>query len=402
MTGNRVHRVVWSWSGSGINPNGSPGTFGGSGSAIDDSFVASNVYNPSWRQQIRSGANATTSRTWDGYAGDTLSFSAHVEWFYQGTPPLAKAQVSGTYMPSLPTFPAASASVVTSVHNRAIRQFLSRCESARSAFQSGQDIGELKETIESVINPMRSLRDLTHSYLDKAKRIARRKGKGPSIAKALADTYLEYRFGWNPLAADVAAGISDIKSQQMSPWTAVEGSAAQPFYSSESFWSINIIAGALVFPYRVTGTYQERFRGSVSNGSVDGTRPLAQELQLDLPHFLPTVWNLIPYSWIVDYFTNVGDFIDGLCFQPSNLRWCNWTRRTEWKISFKSGYWSNSNGNPSFDRVKFVTVSPGSFRRVSGVRQIYAGDFVPTLEFQIPISSRPWENIGALLLSWLA
>jgi len=398
----RNHRTAWKWSGKGHDPNGSPNTYGASGTGWDDSFVASGGDMPGWRWVVSHGFSATNNRDWVGWSGEPLSFDADIAWYLNGGTVESNFVGGGTYMPSLPTIASVPASVVTSVHNRAISKFLSACEDSRSAFQSGQDIGELKETLETTLNPMRGLRDLTLSYIDKAKRIARRKGGGPSISKALADAYLEYRFGWNPLAADVASGIASIHKQHMSQWTSASCGASAPFTSNEGTWQINIIGGAMFFPYRVTGTYYERYRGSINNGSVNGTRSLGQELQLDLPHFLPTVWNLIPYSWVVDYFTNVGDIIDSSCFASSNLRWVCLTTRTEHLISFKPGSWLNGQGNPSFTKRGYVTVSATRMRRIHGTRSnVSPSSLVPSLEFHIPLSSRPWENIGALLASRL-
>lgn len=31
---------------------------------------------------------------------------------------------------------------------------------------------------------------------------------------------------------------------------------------------------------------------------------------MDLPSLIPAFWELVPYSWVVDYFTTVGSFLD--------------------------------------------------------------------------------------------
>jgi len=365
-------------------------------------FTASGLDQPAWRGLIKGGLNVTNFRQWHE---SPQSFPTCV-WYVRTEDPSNpnfwfEGRGEGNWL-SIPSIPNPSASVVQTTHDRCVSKFIQACEFARSAFQAGQDIGELKETLETIINPMHGLRDLTLSYIDRVKRIARGRKKGPSVSKALADAYLEYRFGWRPLAMDAADGIAHIRESHISPLSPVRASAFTPY--SASFWEDTISngAGAIHMPYRVVGSYHVYCMGGVRNGSNDsGLRPLSQELQLDLPHFLPTVWNLIPYSWIVDYFTNVGDMIDNFCFQRTNLSWGAIVTSSNVEITPQRAFFTPD----ASVKTIFATVnnSGGNMIWKTGTRSILTSDQLDiSFHWDIPLSSRPWENIGALLTSRLA
>ena len=53
-------------------------------------------------------------------------------------------------------------------------------------------------------------------------------------------------------------------------------------------------------------------RSSADYSAVD-------HFKIGLPALIPTFWELVPYSWIVDYFTTVGDFLeDTFIATPAN------------------------------------------------------------------------------------
>jgi hypothetical protein len=129
---------------------------------------------------------------------------------------------------------------------------------------------------------------------------------------------------------------------------------------------------------------------------------LSQELQLDLPHFLPTVWDLIPYSFVVDYFTNIGDYLSGLSLRFSDVSWGCKTVSTESGYLFGPWYWGPNSVPQNQEELAVCYGGGGSWNNRRGTRSILTpSDLAPKLQFSLPFSSRPWENIGALILSRL-
>lgn len=373
------------------------------GRTLDNSIVRSGSKNPAWRQQVHSGSEATTSYSCSVTEIPDIYYTAYTRTHSTSQPLQWHWYSSGgrfVWDTGALSFPSATASQVTSARNRCIQRFLERCNSVRTSFEAGQDIGELKETIESIIHPMNSLKELTLGYISRAKKL-RRGRRGPSLAKALADSYLEYRFGWRPLALDVADAVSSVHQRQMSDLIRVSASATTTDASSFGTLQRNVSNGALFVNYKSHVEYGVRYIAGVRTGQVGGYRPLAQELQLDLPHFVPTVWDLIPYSWIVDYFTNIGDWLQGLCFRFSDLPWGCVNTVTKSRIDLYGIDFAPAVGQTL--ETKSLSGGPFSLSKNSFTRApMHPGDVVPELTFEVPLSSRPWENLGALLTSRLA
>jgi hypothetical protein len=111
--------------------------------------------------------------------------------------------------------------------------------------------------------------------------------------------------------------------------------------------------------------------------------------------FLPTAWELIPYSFLVDYFSNIGGIIYGMSNLFTNLAWHNSTVRKELKFR----QWGTEYPLPGLVRItgayaKCVT------SKVSVERSKYTGHGVPSLAFKIPgFRSLKWLNIAALVAS---
>ncbi len=396
---------TWQYSAAGVLIDG--GTSSSLGVANFGTSQRTGVGLPKWKYLISRGIDATTPFGFSGWSLDTKMPRVTIKDVYtrNSNPNVIQGNHWFGYLnpgPSAIASLALPSSVVTACHNRVITNFIQKCIEAQSAFEAGQDLGELKATVESILHPMRGLKELTLHYLDRSKKISRRRRRTPDIQKALADSYLEYRFGWRPLALDVADGVSKIRQRFMSPWTGVSASATAS-YGSVTNYKLQVFNGSSIYNayFSMTGKYTEKIVGMIANKSgPDGYRPLVNELQLDLPRFVPTIYDLIPYSWLVDYFVNIGDLITAVCFNRSDLKWCCLTSRQHWLAQLvRTEIDSSASG---FKRIEntFTVDDPGQMNyKIVSRSSIAAGELIPSLEFSIPLSSRPWENIGALLSS---
>lgn len=365
--------------------------------------------NPFWRSQIKSVANASTPCS---------GVSRHVvaDVFYSSiggqrysppnlAGPLGQQDYGFPYLSGLFAYDSGPpTSVLTSVTNRAIVKFLEKADSVRSSFEAGQDIGELKQTIHGLINPMQSLRQLTLRYLENQFKLASKTRQVKALSKAIADSYLEYRFGWRPLAMDIGDAYASLVNNHHFDTVPIEAGASD-YYSLNNGSQWNPVSGGdytSVASLKVIGKCSIRFKGVIKTGAVNGRIGLSQNLQLDLPHFLPTVWDLLPYSWIADYFANVGDVIRAYSFRFGDLGWGNKTYRFQSLYSWSYGKLVDNITVPGQVRITDFTQPTGgasasftSFQRGA----VTPSDLIPRFQFQIPLSNRPWENIGALMVS---
>jgi hypothetical protein len=370
--------------------------------ALSLTDVFNGTYNPSWKSEIRAGNNAGTPASGSVYSLDPSWFSA--SWRshrVQGYPYEVFESFEG--YPQLPALFALDtnppASLISSVRNRCIAKFLDQADAARSSFEAGQDIGEIRETIHSIISPMKTMRELTLGYLSNVKKLALKAKSRPTLHKAISDSFLEYKFGWNPLASDVAAGIVGLTHNDGHVNVQHISASAREFYPINPQFYGTIGSGNVIVTVigQCTGEYQVRYRGGIRTGAVNGRIPLLQNLQLDMPHFIPTLWDLLPYSWMVDYFANIGECIRAASFQNANVSWgnvttrriCHYTYSYDWRHDYDPTFLNvtmiKPSGNPTGTSTTFT-------------RDIFVGsDLVPDFRFSIPVSEKPWENMAALL-----
>lgn len=370
--------------------------------------------NPAFRDEIRRATNATTDVTaqewsarqgWHSYNYDYLVVNSTT-----GAP---IGGVKGSFGYNLQVWPfsildSPDNGVTSRVLSRAVQDFLDDIDAKSSAFEAGQDIGEYKETLHSIRHPLQSLRDKVLNYFTLLTKVKRSYYNPISLRKALTDTYLEWRFGINPLVSDVADAIVKCGSHRF-PIVPVHGHAKETWHSTRSSLDLSSQIPSrrvkIVATYAEDSVYEVRLKGGYKTGSdAQGRVSLFRDLQLTPDKWLPTAWDLLPYSWIADYFTNIGTIIRGLSFCTSNLAWGAKTVRnlktgviSNFAIQrlppggsgVKYSFWSgNVNGDPSSSfTVKSVT-------RTS----INANTLAPPLVFTVPTGKWPYINMSALLL----
>lgn len=145
---------------------------------------------------------------------------------------------------------------------------------------------------------------------------------------------------------------------------------------------------------------QHRLKGVIRTKSGDdGLVSLDQDFGLLARDFLPTVWEVIPWSFVADYFVNIGDMVSAWSYGFQDLNWACETIRDLTRDEYETRHISK----PPVDF--YVTQnSGGGFNSVVEVknfvrRRVVYESLVPSLEFTIPGVGKPWLNIAALLSS---
>jgi len=364
-----------------------------------DQFVG--TQNPQWRNQVKNVLGASTNA--DGtelifhsvpFIDSAIHYNTGFNDFYYfrvGNP--------GNVLPSLPVA-GAPLDVVSRVTSRAITQFLDKARSELSSFESGQDLGEIKQTIESILHPMKSLKQHVLSYFSSAKKLKNKYKKAHDLKKALSDTYLEWTFGWNPLIHDIADGIAGLTHIRL-PYNSIESFAKEKF--QHDVWGVidssGISSGGFYAKTLVTGEFSVRFKGVVNSYYQGGPPSVQDELRLAPRDFIPTAWDLLPYSFIVDYFINVGDIINAYAFPSAALRWVNMSSRDQ-RILIQDYVKTYDNIDPRYlVSFAFESTSLKVEAKTFSRRNFLPSDLVPNLQISLPFSIKPWENISALLAS---
>lgn len=211
---------------------------------------------------------------------------------------------------------------------------------------------------------------------------------GLSVGRAVAALNLSWQFGWAPLIGDVSKmiGLSDaINSRRKEINRLYSGKGlkrkvtledAKSTYDEESFY-IDTVAGVVEttrHDYRhvkrwATVRWKPKSPSSLPPSDADIARNL---LGLDGHGVVASVWEALPWSWFIDYFTNVGDIIDSWNNSMEVIgRVCVMTtieRRVTCPGGFadfgKFGYKSISSGSlTTSTKSRFVTLTvPGGLK----------------------------------------
>lgn len=204
---------------------------------------------------------------------------------------------------------------------------------------------ELRETRDLI----RGLAGLTTSLVDTLLTI--RKTKGKSAIKYAQDAWLTYGFGVAPTLSDIQAGLESIGNWMIRDdhSTRLSGTASKVWYTRLSngpftgaYGSKYCYSGSLKheLSYRYVSGYDFKVRSS-------NDYTLAEHLGFGLGSVLPTLWELTPYSWVVDYFANVGAYLDDtFTSYPGKLQYLVLIRR--YSMSTDLNYSFSADPNTAF------------------------------------------------------
>lgn len=171
-------------------------------------------------------------------------------------------------------------------------------------------IGELPETIAWMAKLLRRGIALARILVGKEAKVhalkALRKVKPSDAAKQIADLWLEFRYAVRPLVFEMENAVRALEKSISEN----ERHTARGFVKSEDISITDAELTAL--PY---ATYTQRTKTSYKyearagclysvSGAIDGL-----SLTLGLGSPFETIWELVPFSFILDWFFNVGDII---------------------------------------------------------------------------------------------
>ena len=199
-----------------------------------------------------------------------------------------------------------------------------------SEIQGLASLGELPETVKMLIDALKSAMKLT---------IAMKRGDLATIAKSakkvgftvdgLSDLWLGYRYGIRPLITDIknllSAASADLEKGQR--FTArgkkkfEEKSTIKDLTTGRFQYNCN-----LGLKYTEIRENSRIFRAGVLVMIDRSINQAAAIWGLDSP--IEAAWELIPFSFIVDWFTNIGDVIGALVLNPSLTPLSSWVTET--------------------------------------------------------------------------
>lgn len=272
------------------------------------------------------------------------------------------------YVVEVPSIPSTDPAIISYVMNAAI------AEAKSSTFDILTTMAEVGKTREMIYSRAKSVVDIGTRTANKttARMRPRPKGRkslaswGHEWASRFNGYWLEARYGWRPLIGEIGNGVQYV--QEMFNEDRMNESKAKA--------SEDISASA-------TNTYTGSLRKIYSTASRSGTRTyrgyaLAVGDFNKLPQVQPvtTAWEIVPYSFVVDWFVDIASFLQASTPIPGvDIRASGYSIKTEYEA--ERTWISQASASPLYT---FESATQG---RYWSKREIYArtpsGVMVPRL-----------------------
>jgi len=311
----------------------------------------------------------------------------------------------------------------------------------------GPFLGELGKTLRDIRRPAKALSDLSEDFARKEalRQLAARqlaKGYGPAYwnnprkpkrpngissrqmermvkdgIQRAGDAWLSYAFGALPLVNDIDGAAKAMASMVGTPLSRRVAAFGEDYQSSSEsvdrsiFMSSSVYAKPLL--YRLVYSDNDQavvvYRaGLKSQCSFEDSSPLDQVIKLggrfglSPGELVSTAYELTPWSFLVDYFSSLGDLVNAAALSTSEIAWVNKTsrvireRKTSGVIDFpyttaqyNAGGWRN---------VAYTgDINPSTSFSKSVVRSKISSVPLPRLEFRFTPTPMKLANIAALL-----
>lgn len=285
---------------------------------------------------------------------------------------------------------------VTKAEAQALSRLYGRIREVRTQMSGPIFLGELRENIRMLRRPAATIRDRLGGYISTLT-----KGKGRTnhkhLQKMISDTWLEYAFGMAPLlndSRDAAIACARLINNQRRARIAAYGKDQQFFDTGTEIGS----AGTFRRKTRLNKVEVKYIAGIKSK--VPATVTVKDVFGFNLQEFVPTVWNLLPWSFVVDYFANVGDILEALTQDVSDVAWiCRLERHTGvttlYNVLDTKAKLVPENG---YAKEAVSTPETRTYTQTSVLRSKVINLNIPPLVFELP-NVRQSFNLAALAAS---
>lgn len=375
---------------------------------------------PNYKQIIIDGGNATTALT--AQRVNVASFNQGSFIAKKGTSKVYDIEntLCGLVYPTmgnpLLTVPAL---LVQDAQAQARTHALRKIRDLQTPFQAGVFGGEARELLRFLRSPLSQSFKLTESFFKAAKRMpqafkksADRKAaiinKGEkyvnNITKDMSDLWLQYRFGILPLVQDMKSIIELLKDK-----VDVETHFKNRTYGSSSTatTTVNTNFGIATNMRGIRSlTIENKAECFIHFGVMWELLNRAEEFHTRVADNLDsieevtiTAWELLPFSFLVDYFVNVGDIISSSLTPQSTVNYSSESVvRTQIQQLALSDFRNIGSGESANNGV-IVKSLPHVTVKIRRVDRVGGSIGVPPMIFHLPGSNIKYMNIAALLSS---
>lgn len=278
---------------------------------------------PDWRIKVAKGQDASQPYSSYGYR-KVKPPRLHSSWSWRDTRPNGgiaygdDSRIGGLY--SFPMHVPSLDSQYKSLALQRLKQKLNSQLNRRNQLIPTVELRETRALIRGVANET-----LTYLYnvarlLGSKNLLAAAKYGGPRFKEQFQRLWLTYSFGIAPTLGDIQDLLEQINEilNPVNPKTErLAGSATKLWTSDASHRTTGFYSWLVDSRCRIGHQLSYRYVAGINLDILSANNyGLADQFQTT-PRDLPSVgWELTPFSWIFDYFTNIGQFLDDTFVSP--------------------------------------------------------------------------------------
>lgn len=367
-----------------------------------------------YKDKIRAGENASTPYTLNRTKIEKITKGKTIELLRYKTPvspPTFRSEVyEGTLQepPYSLTHLSVNAGEADSV---ALSKLYKKLDSETSRLNSPAVLAEFLDVVRQFGKPAEALVDLTNRHLNRLELEKRRltavKFNPIRWTEILASTYLEWSFGVKPLISDTKAVAEALAQWQFESSEEILQKLRAKVVSRGLVTNETVRYGATrpsQGSSRYTTTKHKKTEGRIQyvvglqgdlRADFDSNQRLLQLLGFDHGNWIPAVWEVVPWSWLVDYFFNINNILDAAVTSTARVAWICKTKVTRTSESYRTTLDPVYNYNSSLcDRVSRTNYNAGGSYdvvRTTLSRTVPATLGLPPLYFR-----HPFKDAGKL------
>jgi len=290
------------------------------------------VSNPSWKIQIAKKQDAGRVYSLAYMEAKARPSSCKSSCYAGGNKGTKEDAYVFSIQPGFPTIITNGDSNLSSLALERLKRKLRKRPGGADALAPTAEVKELKGLVQQATK-------MTEDLLLAVVNVKRTKGKSlyeyaGKAHKTAASAWLAYGFGVRPLIGDIENVIDAIGNYYLNKGnTGIRDSA-----SAKRDWMVHSTRDQLLasprgpqlyaqttYHYRLSYRYYCGGHLSVIAGNDYG---IMKHLGFSSEKLVPAFWELMPYSWVFDYFTNIGEYLEDT-FQvlPGTMNYAGVTRR---------------------------------------------------------------------------
>lgn len=238
--------------------------------------------------------------------------------------------------------------------NFARARFYKKLREVQVQFSGPTFFGELRETLRMIRSPAQAIRDSCDRYYRSLKQWKGRNrppAAGPKswdwrreLTKTAGGLWLENSFGWQPLLNDIKNAVAAYE-RLANPVANTKTISVGAFDGKDVFGSASAMgygdgqshtfSAGMHFWHNLTFARTEiqvRYKGKVSLQTEATMWDNAALFGFTPSEFVPTAWELLPWSFLIDYFTNIGDVLTSAVTRTAGVNFVCRTQRSKTRL----------------------------------------------------------------------